>query len=217
MYWKKLKPYLAIVVIFGTISLFIYFFIRHPEVRHGLANASPTLIAQLLLLYILGVGALAMINIATVRLCNIKMTGRESLLLTMYSSIINFFGPLQSGPAFRAIYLKKKYELNLKRYGVATLVYYFFFAGFSCMFLLSSLLKWWLVPLALSGLLLAWQLPKIKPFKSRLAEINLHNWYYLAFAANILDRTVYIVLLIILAVFVFGTHASRKLKKTATD
>jgi uncharacterized membrane protein YbhN (UPF0104 family) len=285
---KRLRPYIAIVILLGTASLFTYFFIRHPEVRHQLAQTSPQVIALLLALYIAGIGALAMITNATVRLCNIKMPGQESLLLTMYSSIINFFGPLQSGPAFRAVYLRKRYQLDLKRYGIATLVYYFFYAGFSCLFLLSTLLKWWLLPLALLGLLLAWLLPKFEPFKSRLGQLDLHNWYYLAFAtllqvsivgliyyrelvsvapgtdfsqavvytgaanlalfvsltpgaigfresfllfsqrlhhinadtivsANILDRAMYIILLLLLALFVFGTHASRRLKKAATD
>jgi uncharacterized membrane protein YbhN (UPF0104 family) len=288
MHWKRLRPLAVIIILLGTISLFVYFFIQHPEVRHGLSQASAGLIASLLALYLLTIVALAMINAATVRLCDVKMTGNESLLLTMYAAIINFFGPLQSGPAFRAVYLRKRYQLNLKRYGVATLVYYFFFAGFSCIFLLSTLLKWWLVPLAALGLFTMWQLPKRVPFKERLAQINLRNWYYLALAtflqvsavcliyykellsiapgthfsqaivytgaanlalfvsltpgaigfresfllfsqklhhistdtivaANILDRAVYIVLLMILAAFVFGTHASRRLKKEASQ
>jgi len=31
-------------------------------------------------------------------------------------------------------------------------------------------------------------------------------------AANLIDRAVYVLLLVILAVFIFGTHANRRLK-----
>jgi uncharacterized membrane protein YbhN (UPF0104 family) len=278
------RPLATIGVLFLTVAVFIYYFASHPEVGRQLSRTSPELIAVLLALYLAGIIALAMVLNATLRLCRLRLSGSESLLLTMYSSIINFFGPLQSGPAFRAIYLKKRYDLNLKRYGVATIVYYFFYAGFSTLFLLSGLLGWWLVPLALAGLLVGWLLPQLGPFKSRFAQLDLRNWYYLAFAtflqvaivcliyykeliniapgtdfsqaviytgaanlslfvsitpgaigfresflvfsqnlhhisnetivaASILDRTMYIILLLILAVFVFGTHAQRRLKK----
>jgi len=75
------------------------------------------------------------------------------MLVTAYSSIINFFGPLQSGPAFRAIYLKKRHKVSLKRYALASLVYYFFYAFFSWICLLSGLVGWWALVLGIIGLI----------------------------------------------------------------
>lgn len=72
----------------------------------------------------------------------------------MYSSIINFFGPLQSGPGFRAAYLKKRHKINLKKYTLATLLYYGFYALFSGILLLAALIGIWSLALCVAGLLL---------------------------------------------------------------
>jgi uncharacterized membrane protein YbhN (UPF0104 family) len=226
--------------------------------------------------------ALVLINVATLRLCRVKLSIHENLLLTAYTAVINFFGPLQSGPAFRAIYLKRKHHLDLKHYAAATLMYYFFFAGFSGIFLLSGLLKWWLVPLSAVGILIVLGLTRTPWLARRLQQIDLAGWYYLAgatllqvsllaiiyytelhslslhirlsqaviytgaanfalfvsltpgaigfresflvfserlhhisgsliIAANIIDRAMYVVLLLILSVFLLLTHAKKQL------
>jgi uncharacterized membrane protein YbhN (UPF0104 family) len=67
----------------------------------------------------------------------------------MYSSIINFFGPLQSGPGFRAAYLKKKHNVSLKKYSLATLVYYGLYAVFSGLLLASFVFGLWVGALCL--------------------------------------------------------------------
>jgi uncharacterized membrane protein YbhN (UPF0104 family) len=100
----------------------------------------------------------------------------------MYSAVINFFGPLQSGPAFRAVYLKKKHGISLKNYTVATLVYYCFYGGFSLLLLFSSLLKWWLIPLAGIAVVSAFAVGRSKRFKPRLEQLDMAGWYYLAAA-----------------------------------
>jgi uncharacterized membrane protein YbhN (UPF0104 family) len=277
------RPYLSILVLFATVTFFIYYFVKHPAVRTQLERTSPVALGLLLLIYLGTVVALAMINDATLRLCKVELRASESLLLTAYSSVINFFGPLQSGPAFRAVYLKKKYDLNLKNYTIATFMYYFFFASFSGLFLLSSILKGWLIVLVLAGLLLAIIARQNPSLKSRLQVLDLRSWYYLALAtflqvslvaliyyvelksvapgthfsqslvytgaanlalfvsltpgaigfreafllfsrhlhhissstiiaANILDRALYIILLLLMALFIFGTHAQRQFK-----
>jgi uncharacterized membrane protein YbhN (UPF0104 family) len=242
----------------------------------------------LLALYLVSIVALAFVTIATVRLYKLRMAASESLLLTMYTAIINFFGPLQSGPAFRAVYLKKKHRLSLKHYTIATLVYYVFFGGFSVLFLLSTTLKWWLVPLAGGGFLFLYGLSRSKRMQPRLEGVDLQGWSYLALAtlaqvviitfiyytelvtvapgtsfsqavvytgaanlalfvsltpgaigfresfllltqnlshvsqstivaANILDRAMYLVVLAILALVIFATHARRQLRVEPGD
>jgi uncharacterized membrane protein YbhN (UPF0104 family) len=276
------RPIAAITILVATIVVFIYYFGTHPGVRQQLHRTSPTLLLLILLLYFGTVAALALINVSTLRLCKIRMPASESLLLTSYSAVVNFFGPLQGGPAFRAVYLKKKYGLNLKNYTAATFMYYFFFATFSGLFLLSGLLKWWLIVLGLLGLIAVVVLRHNQRVSSRFKKLDLTGWYYLAgasllqvslvaaiyytelrsvapgthlsqaivytgaanfalfvsltpgaigfresflvfserlhhisnstiVAANILDRAMYIVLLLIMALFIFVTHARRQL------
>lgn len=246
-------------------------------------RVNPLTLTIILLLYFVAVIALSMVNIGTLKLCKVRMPGKESLLLSSYSSVINFFGPLQSGPAFRAIYLKKKYGLKLRDYTAATFIYYLFYGAFSGLFLLSGLLKWWLVALAAAGIATALIMRRSRWAGPRLATLNLGAWYYLALAtflqvsavaliyyaelrtiapgthfsqaivyagaanlslfvsltpgaigfresfllfsehlhhvspaaivsANIIDRAMYIVLLFVMALFIFGTHAQRRLR-----
>lgn len=272
---------MAVTVMTATIAAFVWYFVEHPEVRQQLSQTSPRVMILILALYLMSVVALAFVTIATVRLYKLRLQTEESLLLTMYTAIINFFGPLQSGPAFRGVYLKKKYSFSLKHYAVATMVYYCFFGGFSVLLLLSSTLKWWLIPLVIAGLLAMFIASRSKWIKPKLQGINLKGWYLLALAtlaqvvivtliyytelrtvapgtefwqamvytgaanlalfvsitpgaigfresfllfsqnlhhisdstivaANILDRAMYLVLLAILALIIFGTHAKRQ-------
>ena len=276
----------AVTVLVVTVTVFVVYFAKHPEVGQQLANTSLGVIAAILSLYLLAIAALSLVTYSTVRLCKVTMGKPETLLLTAYSAVINFFGPLQSGPAFRAVYLKQKHRVNLKNYGLATLMYYFFWGGFSGLLLLSGVLKLWLIPLALCGLLVGVIILKSRRFGPRLQQLDLRGWYYLAIAtllqvavvtviyyvelvsvapgtsfgqaviyagaanlalfvsitpgaigfresfllfsqnlhhispdtivaANILDRAMYVILLLILATFIFGSHAQRSLKLKA--
>lgn len=181
--WKQIA---AVAVLLFTAVAFTYYFITHPEVGKLLGNIPKPTLVILLLLYITTVGALVLIFTATLRLCKLRLKEGEISLLTAYSSVINFFGPLQSGPAFRAVYLYKKYKLNLKSYAMATLVYYFFFGFFSGLFLISGIFGWWtfaLFALGVAGTALAVRTRWIAP---RLRGLDLRGWYYLA-AATLLQ------------------------------
>jgi uncharacterized membrane protein YbhN (UPF0104 family) len=273
---------LTVAVLAATIAAFTYYFVQHPEIGRQLRQTSSSLLVLLLTLYLASVGALTLVTLATLRLCHVQLRSSEGLLVTMYTAIINFFGPLQSGPAFRAVYLKKKHDLKLKDYGVATLVYYFFYAGMSGMLLVSGILHWWLAALIPVGLLCGYCFTRNRRLAPRLQALDLQGWYLLALAtflqivvvtaiyyaelrsvapgvhlsqalvytgaanlalfvsftpgaigfresflvfsqhlhhlsnnaivaANIIDRAMYVVLLLILALFIFSTHAQRKL------
>jgi uncharacterized membrane protein YbhN (UPF0104 family) len=276
--WRGL---IGLIILAVTLYAFYAYFISHPEVGRQLSRTSPLKIGVLLLLYIAFIGCLSLVNQASLRLCRSRISRQESLLLTMYSSIINFFGPLQSGPAFRAIYLKKKHAVKLRDYTLASFIYYFFYGLFSLILLLSGLLKWWLVPAVLILLLGLWQ---TKPVLNKFKPLELSQWPYMAAAslaqvslllliffielgtvapsvtlaqaaiytgaanlalfvsitpgaigfresflvftqglhdinnativsANILDRSVYIILLAMVAAFLFSTHARARLNR----
>lgn len=175
---------LAIVVVLGaTLVAFVVYFRNHPEVRHQLSHTSPLLLAVLLCLYLGATATVGLVLKATLVLCRVTLPTRESILVTMYSAIINFFGPLQSGPAFRAVYLKKRHGVELKKYTLATLGYYAFFGSFSVVLLVSSLLHWWLLPLCLVLGLALWLLYRgnIGPFQ-RFRALNLAGLGYLGLA-----------------------------------
>jgi uncharacterized membrane protein YbhN (UPF0104 family) len=282
------RPIAAVTIMAATAAAFVFYFVKHPEVREQLSQTSIGVLVLILALYLTGVVALAFVTIATVRLYKLRLQASESMLLTMYTAIINFFGPLQSGPAFRGVYLKKKHDLSLRHYTVATLIYYCFYGGFSVLMLLSTTLKWWLAPLAAAGLLLLFAASRSRWLKPRIRGADLRGWYFLALAtfaqmvivtliyftelrtvapgtsfpqalvytgaanlalfvsltpgaigfresfllfsqrlhhvsdstivaANILDRAMYLVLLMILAAIVFGTHAQRQLKSSVKE
>ena len=177
------RPIAAITILVVTVAVFINYFINHPEVWEELGQIPRSTLLVILALYFLFVGSLALVNTATLRLCKYKMKAGESLLLTMYSSVINFFGPLQSGPAFRAVYVNQKHGVKVKDYTVASFVYYFFYALFSVVLLFSGVLKWWILPLAILAVIVVFYLrfKKINGLK-RLGNLALGNWYYMAAA-----------------------------------
>ena len=138
-----IKQILATLILCVTAGLFIYFFASHPEYVTRVKQTSPLVIASVLAINFLGVFILAAINQITVRLAGKRIDGRENFLLTIYSSIANFFGPLQSGPGVRAAYLKTKHGIKLRSYTAATLLYFAIFAVISAVFLLVGTCPWW--------------------------------------------------------------------------
>lgn len=285
---KYLRAVLAVLIVLATIGVFAYYIVRHPEVIVQLRNMPVGTGLLLLGLYVVFMLCLAWVQRATLDLCGIKLGRKESTLLVSYSSIINFFGPLQSGPAFRAAYLKRKHNVKLKQYTLATLLYYGFYALFSALFIATYFIGIWAL-LAVAAvvaltpaLLQSNAVLKLVPAKFRslklssighmaaaaLAQVSIlgvifftelqaiaedisvvssliytgaanfalfvsitpgaigFREAFLVFtqqlhgltnseivAANLLDRTVYIVFMAILALIVFGLHAGDALKK----
>ena len=283
---KLLKSIATVLVLIITISGFIYYFVTHPLVRQQLSNTSFGTLALIFVLYICVIGAISLVTYTTLLLCKLKLKAGESALLTAYASVVNFFGPLQSGPAFRGLYLKRKHGLHLKQYALAILVFYALYAGISGLFLLSGILGWWMLLAAVAALAVLVLIHKSSIVVAvRLRELNLTAVYALAgatllqlalvaviyfvelraispgihfgqaviyagaanfalfvsitpgaigfresfllfsqrlhhissgtiVAANILDRSMYIVLLAVLGMVIFGTHAQRRLHES---
>lgn len=207
---RRLLRLIAISTILPlSVGAATYYFTHHPEVGRQLSGTSPVVIAGILGLYIVGIVALAMVTVATVRLCQINLRSQESLLLTAYSSIVNFFGPLQSGPAFRAVYLKSRHKLNLRKYAGASLLYYFFYGSMSLVLLLSGVLKWWLLPVIAAGWLAAFFARKLSFVAARLRGLNTKNWQTLAAATALQLLIVTIIYYVELRTVAPGTHLSQ--------
>ncbi len=276
---KQIKTVLSIAVILITIVVFVMYFRSHPHTFSALKNVPVHTLILLFILYLAFIGTLAGIQQATLRLCGISLSTRESALVMMYSSIINFFGPLQSGPAFRAAYLKSRHNVNLKKYALATLLYYGLYAAISGLLILSFIIGWWIILGAIIGLLatpLALRIPRFRDLdltglrqlaiatlaqaavQSLIYFVELHSILqhvtyikalvytgvanfalfvsvtpgaigfresFLVFsqklhtigndtiaAASVIDRGVYIVMLLVMAALIFGLHANKLLK-----
>lgn len=154
----KWKPVLAVLFIVLTAALFANYFRHHPELLQQVMMLGWPVLVGLLALYFLTLGPLALVLFFTLQLCGHKIAFKELLLITGYSAIVNFFGPLQSGPVFRAVYLKTKYGVSIKSYALATLLYYASLAVTSgAILFLGS--RWWylaLVALVIIGLVSWW-------------------------------------------------------------
>ena len=181
---RQVKQILALLILAATIGAFVYYFKQHPDAWLQLKHVPPLVLVALFGLYICFIGSVALILLATVALCNVRIPMRDGVLLTMWSSIVNFFGPLQSGPAFRAVYLKKAHNVSLKNYSVATLLYYGFYALFSGLFLLSGVFAWYVLLglVAISAMVGVALLRSPLRIAKKIRALPLHHAYKLALA-----------------------------------
>lgn len=150
---KQLKIFAGWLVILATILVFANFILKHPEVWWQLQETSLWTILLLLILYSGMTTVLAVMYKIMAQASRAAINSKDNFLLTMYSSVVNFFGPLQSGPGFRTVYLKKKYNINIPAYVGLTLVYYLCFGVLSAVLLLSGVLGYWIIPLAVAGII----------------------------------------------------------------
>jgi uncharacterized membrane protein YbhN (UPF0104 family) len=123
---KRNKRNLAIFVIIAFLAFFGLYVYQHPEILTEISKINMVII---LLLYAAMLITNVFITNSTIRLCRKELPIKNSVFLTIYSSVINFFGPLQSGPAVRAIYLKSKLGLKIRDYTYIMLFYYFSYAA----------------------------------------------------------------------------------------
>ena len=140
---RRFQGLVGVAVILLTAILFVRFFTQHPQYITSLRHVSLWAVLSIIGLNALLLIVLAVIYQATLALCGHRLPFKEQLLLTAYSSLANFFGPLQSGPGVRAVYLKSKHHVHLRDYMVATLLYYACFATVSAAFLFGGSRPWW--------------------------------------------------------------------------
>lgn len=145
---KRLKFVLALVLLVATVLVFVRYVATHPAVLQKLKEINPALMVLLLVCYAVWFLALVWYLSVSVRMYGKNMTKQENVLLSAYSSLLNFFGPGQSGPAFRGLYLKKRHGLALKKFIFTTLLYYGFYAVLSALLLCAGSRPWWQTVLA---------------------------------------------------------------------
>lgn len=150
---RRVRTGLGVAILVATILLFINYGRTHPGTFSQIGNVGLGTLLFILFLYLLFVATNAVVLFINIRMCSRKISYPDGFLLTAYSTLVNFFGPLQSGPGFRAVYVKKKFDISLKSFGIASLFYYGFYAIFSLCFLLMGFSQTWvgLVVLAIVG------------------------------------------------------------------
>lgn len=141
---KQIKLVGGLVIVAATIAAFAWYISDNPAIGQQLSSTSVWTILSIIALY--GVWLLALMGVlaGSLLIYRKQMGIGENFLLNSYSSVINFFGPGQSGPAMRGAYLKLKHGVRIKQYIYATLIYYAVYAVFSGIILAATALPWWL-------------------------------------------------------------------------
>lgn len=147
---QKVKKILGPIIVLATLSGFGWYVYANPEVIDRLKATPPLTAVAIILLYACITLCLMGVLYGSLKLYSRQISTTENFYVTSYSSIINFFGPGQSGPAVRAAYLKLKHGVGIKQFMFGTLVYYGFYSLFSGIIIAIAIFPWWI-----SGLLTA--------------------------------------------------------------
>ncbi|HSW66513.1 MAG TPA: lysylphosphatidylglycerol synthase domain-containing protein [Bacillota bacterium] len=197
---SPLKKYsriaLAILIIGATFGSFIYYLVHHPNTATRLRDLPPGTLLLLLVLYGCTFLTLSVISWASLHLYSKPIKLQENVLFNAYSSLINFFGPGQSGPVFRGAYLKKRHNLGIKQYVFATLVYYSFYAVFSACLMFAGAWPWWQTALVMgaaggvSVLVIRWYKKGAGIDKKTHLQLNAVFWIGLITAVQVVLMTI---------------------------
>ncbi len=171
---KTVAIYLFLTIILGLFGDYIF---DHKSVLNELKHISPLLIISLVLGYGLMLLVLMGIYNAILDLCAKPLKTKENLLLSIYSTLTNFFMPLQSGIAVRAGYLKTKHRVKISSYIMASLIYFAIYAVLSSVILFATGRYFWMIlPGVACAVLISYLVLKIasKHFRRRHIKINLN-------------------------------------------
>ncbi|GAA1059529.1 hypothetical protein [Agromyces bracchium] len=139
---RRHKRALAIAVMVAFFAFIIGYIALNPSIIDDVLSVGWGTLALLLGLYTVILVTHFGILESTIRLSGHRLPFGEGLLLTVYSTVSNFFGPLQSGPGIRAAYLKTRLGMRLRDYTYATLYYFFVFAVLNGALLFCTTLPW---------------------------------------------------------------------------
>lgn len=139
---RRHKRALAIAVLVLVAAFITAYIALRPQIIGEVLAVGPVALGWLCALYALVIVTHWVILVLTVRWCAGRISGSEGLLLTVYSTVANFFGPLQSGPGVRAAYLKAKAGVRLRDFTMATIVYYLAFGAVNVSLLFTRIFPW---------------------------------------------------------------------------
>lgn len=143
---NKFRSLASALIILLLVLLMCLYWKNNPGVFESLKNVSLFSIILLFICYSFFLATNWLLTGISVNSLGIKIENLELTLLTIYSTLVNFFGPLQSGPGYRAIYLKSKYKMKIKDFTILSIYYYACF-GFISLCMLFNSKPWILVTL----------------------------------------------------------------------
>jgi uncharacterized membrane protein YbhN (UPF0104 family) len=144
----RTKKVAIVIIIVATFVIFGIYLRDHPKLIATLGSLTPLTILLLSIGYLLVTLINSFVLFYSLKLLNKRTSLTDNFVLTGYSSIVNFFGPLQSGPGFRAVYLKGKYGIKLRSFFATTIIFYGFFAVINTLIIvIASLLHFQSSPL----------------------------------------------------------------------
>lgn len=193
---KHIKAILAPIILIATVAVFAWYLHGHPEIVDQLKRINPALLIVLVLLYCVTFTAVVAQLQISVLMYKKHMGIRDNFLLSAYSSLANFFGPGQSGPGVRGLYLKKRVGMRIKDYIFATLLYYACYAVISACLMLGGVRPWWqtagfvVVAGVASVLVIRWYMRRSKLTESRAAILKFGGWMFVATAVQLLVQVV---------------------------
>jgi uncharacterized membrane protein YbhN (UPF0104 family) len=135
------RPLGALVLLLTFITL-AWYIKEHPSIIDSVIHTSPWVLLALFVLYSGMVAVNVGITHMTIKLCRKDLPLKNTIFLSVYSSVINFFGPLQSGPGVRAVYLKSKIGLKIRDYTYTMLFYYLAYGAINASLLFLTTLPW---------------------------------------------------------------------------
>ncbi|MCA9327346.1 flippase-like domain-containing protein [Candidatus Saccharibacteria bacterium] len=147
----RLQVVASVVILVATFALFARYLQTHPQYVSELKTTDPWWIVAIVTANFFLITVLAFISLVLIKMVGKTIGTTENWLLTIYSSIANFFGPLQSGPGVRAAYLKTKHQVSLRSYFLVMLLAYGVYAVMSAFMLLIGTRPWWQALLACLG------------------------------------------------------------------
>lgn len=146
---RYLKPALSVIILLLTVAAFVYYLTAHPATLNQIKHLPAVTLVVLVALFFIWFGAYAIVTRGLLYMYGKHMGIQENFLFNAYSTLINFFGPGQSGPLFRGAYLKKKHGLGIKQYLFTLLLYYAFYGVISVLLMFVGARPWWQTTLVL--------------------------------------------------------------------
>lgn len=141
--WLKITAiYLGLALILVLFALYVH---GHPSVIDELKHLKLWLLLVLLFGYGLVLLALMGINNAILSFCAKPLKNKENMLLTIYSTLSNFFMPLQSGIGVRSAYVKSKHKVPVFAYIKSSLIYFTIYSLISCVMIFATGHYFWFI------------------------------------------------------------------------
>lgn len=121
----KTNKIIRVLLLVLVLALFIWYFFTHQDQFQRIGNLNILQVVGILIGQSLVIISNIYIIVLFVRFVGKHIRVPDAARIAAYSSLVNFFGFLQGGVGLRAVFLKKQFDISIKRYFALTLSQYF--------------------------------------------------------------------------------------------